>query len=215
MTSDEYALLRGVLINPADDLPRLVYADWLEEHGRVKRAELIRLQIEIANSGRDGRTTAADVAREFEQRRRAVDLLMRKENAIDWRQLPYGMAPRSAFERGFLAEIECTPDIFSRSWHRIFSLHPVTRIKFRRMWPYEARGLWWWDDHLGVECHAITASVFARLTGQIATASTGKSVGYPSEQAALDDASLAFVNFGREGNDLPPLSRAAEPHPTQ
>jgi uncharacterized protein (TIGR02996 family) len=32
MTPDELALLGGVLANPADDLPRVVYADWLEEH---------------------------------------------------------------------------------------------------------------------------------------------------------------------------------------
>ena len=39
-TSD--ALLAAVLANPADDLPRLVYADWLEENGEPERAELIR-----------------------------------------------------------------------------------------------------------------------------------------------------------------------------
>ncbi len=48
MTADEDALLATIAANPADDLPRLVYADWLEEHGRGVRAEFIRLQIEIA-----------------------------------------------------------------------------------------------------------------------------------------------------------------------
>lgn len=41
-------LLATILANPTDDLPRLVYADWLEEHGESDRAELIRIQIEIA-----------------------------------------------------------------------------------------------------------------------------------------------------------------------
>jgi len=38
------ALLAGILAEPANDLRRLVTADWLEEHGEEARAELIRLQ---------------------------------------------------------------------------------------------------------------------------------------------------------------------------
>jgi len=65
----ERALLRGIIANPADDTPRLVYADWLDEHEQMvpcevcvrkgqecpqhvsnnyaKRAELIRVQCEL------------------------------------------------------------------------------------------------------------------------------------------------------------------------
>jgi uncharacterized protein (TIGR02996 family) len=43
--SDGDALLRAVIENPADDAPRLVYADWCEEHGDPDRAEFIRVQI--------------------------------------------------------------------------------------------------------------------------------------------------------------------------
>jgi uncharacterized protein (TIGR02996 family) len=39
------ALYEAILAAPADDLPRLVYADWLEEHGDTVRAEFIRAQI--------------------------------------------------------------------------------------------------------------------------------------------------------------------------
>ena len=49
MTADELALLRGVEAAPDDDLPRLVYADWLDEHGRHARAEFIRVQCERAS----------------------------------------------------------------------------------------------------------------------------------------------------------------------
>lgn len=45
------ALLEAVLANPADDLPRLVLADWLEEHGQTERAEFIRAQVQIAAWG--------------------------------------------------------------------------------------------------------------------------------------------------------------------
>ena len=47
MTTED-ALLAAIAATPDDDLPRLVYADWLDENGRPIRAEFIRLQIEIA-----------------------------------------------------------------------------------------------------------------------------------------------------------------------
>lgn len=46
--SDEAALLRAVIEEPEDDLPRLAYADWLDEHGQARRAEFIRLQCRLA-----------------------------------------------------------------------------------------------------------------------------------------------------------------------
>jgi uncharacterized protein (TIGR02996 family) len=53
MTTEE-ALLAAVWANPHDDLPRLVYADWLDETGdpaKAARAEFIRVQCELARVG--------------------------------------------------------------------------------------------------------------------------------------------------------------------
>ncbi|VTR96727.1 Repeat-companion domain protein OS=Isosphaera pallida (strain ATCC 43644 / DSM 9630 / IS1B) GN=Isop_0391 PE=4 SV=1 [Gemmata massiliana] len=47
--SDETALLAAIYANPDEDTPRLVYADWLDEHGDPARAEFIRVQIELAS----------------------------------------------------------------------------------------------------------------------------------------------------------------------
>src|SRR5262245_25571067 len=49
MSTDERALLQAIWDDPEEDVPRLVYADWLEETGepaRLARAEFIRVQIE-------------------------------------------------------------------------------------------------------------------------------------------------------------------------
>lgn len=48
--TDRAAFIAAVKANPPDDAPRLVYADWLDEKagGQDKRAELIRVQIELA-----------------------------------------------------------------------------------------------------------------------------------------------------------------------
>lgn len=44
--SERAAFINAILDNPADDTARLVFADWLEEHGEPERAEFIRVQIE-------------------------------------------------------------------------------------------------------------------------------------------------------------------------
>jgi uncharacterized protein (TIGR02996 family) len=39
--------LRAICTTPDDDTPRLVYADWLDEHGEHERAEFIRVQFKL------------------------------------------------------------------------------------------------------------------------------------------------------------------------
>ena len=48
MTTTVADLLAEIIAHPADDAPRLIYADWLEEHGDSARAEFIRVQCELA-----------------------------------------------------------------------------------------------------------------------------------------------------------------------
>lgn len=43
--SDRESFVAAIAANPADDLPRLVFADWLDEHDDPERAEFIRTQI--------------------------------------------------------------------------------------------------------------------------------------------------------------------------
>ena len=47
-SSEERGLLASIVADPGADLPRLVYADWLDEHDSPERAELIRVQCELA-----------------------------------------------------------------------------------------------------------------------------------------------------------------------
>src|SRR4051794_13393226 len=42
------ALYRAILAHPDEDTPRLVYADWLDEHGEPAHAEFIRVQCRLA-----------------------------------------------------------------------------------------------------------------------------------------------------------------------
>ncbi len=68
LNPDLLALLASCRSAPADDTPRLVLADWLDEFAEVSglptddaraRAELIRVQVELARPTRDDEHTAA------------------------------------------------------------------------------------------------------------------------------------------------------------
>jgi uncharacterized protein (TIGR02996 family) len=62
MTSSGDSLFRAVCEHPADDTPRLVYADWLTENGQPERGEFIRLQCDADRAGSgsaDARTRAS------------------------------------------------------------------------------------------------------------------------------------------------------------
>jgi uncharacterized protein (TIGR02996 family) len=63
----ESAFLRAIAETPEDDAPRLIFADWLEEHGHTDRARFIREQCEQARRGQqqptpDGAVSAAWLA---------------------------------------------------------------------------------------------------------------------------------------------------------
>ena len=44
---NEAEFIEAICADPDDDAPRLVFSDWLEEHGNIDRAEFIRIQCEI------------------------------------------------------------------------------------------------------------------------------------------------------------------------
>jgi uncharacterized protein (TIGR02996 family) len=93
--TDEKALLAAIWEDSHDDTPRLVYADWLEEHGgpaQVARGEFIRVQCELARLTADDPRRAALKAREKE--------LWATWKAT-WRAAIKGEAKRWPFHRGF------------------------------------------------------------------------------------------------------------------
>jgi uncharacterized protein (TIGR02996 family) len=122
--SDEAALLAAILAHPDEDTPRLVYADWLDEHGQHDRAEFIRIQCDPAAD-----EAAEDRAVELEERNRAKWLA----------GLPLFPGARWEFRRGFPefldapgeAFLECY-DAFARSpWLRFLSLYDVSNWMVR------------------------------------------------------------------------------------
>jgi uncharacterized protein (TIGR02996 family) len=110
VTGDGDNLFRAVCENPADDMPRLVYADWLQENGHPERAEFIRLQCEAWH-------LCPAYATVNEARTAASRLL--KEHGDDWySELPEvpGVAWSNLFVRGFVdtAWVEPQRDVWAQ-----------------------------------------------------------------------------------------------------
>jgi uncharacterized protein (TIGR02996 family) len=101
--NDGDALLAAILADPDDDIPRLVYADWLQENGDEARAEFIRLQCELERC-------ESGSSRHLELRRSAARLLIRHRN--QWlMELPRSVrGAHYHFRRGFVQVVEVDAD---------------------------------------------------------------------------------------------------------
>ena len=98
MTSHD--LLQAILEQPDDDAPRLVFADWLEEHGEPVRAEFIRRQCQLAN------VPEYDALWQQTYHRERQWLSGHKMNLPE-PALPEGLRwPPFGYRRGFLSELD-------------------------------------------------------------------------------------------------------------
>jgi uncharacterized protein (TIGR02996 family) len=119
------ALLEAILAEPEEDGPRLIYADWLDEHGgpaERDRAEFIRVQMELASlPERDPRR------KELQQREGALWKAHREE----WLDhVPAHLRKRDIrFQRGFLEELHLSPRDWNKHGPRLFAHHPIYRVR--------------------------------------------------------------------------------------
>jgi uncharacterized protein (TIGR02996 family) len=151
MTREE-AFLRAVVLDPGDDAPRLVYADWLEEQGRYERAELIRVQCELARPG--GACPVCDErgwqkcnaftpqCRRKALRRREEELVY-PPNGTLWakglRVTGWGVT----YRRGFVEEVRCTTADWLEHGTGVVLAQPVTRVRLTDRDPrWGTRGRW-------------------------------------------------------------------------
>jgi uncharacterized protein (TIGR02996 family) len=125
---DQHALVRAITDNSDDDTPRLVYADWLEEHGDPARAEFIRLACRIAE-----REEVADVP--FGDPDEERDRQLRDANAERWgTELPAAPGVHYQFPglRGFPTVGFQNPDDQCKHGDRILAATPVEAVHFHR-----------------------------------------------------------------------------------
>jgi len=171
------ALYRAILERPADDAPRLIYADWLEEHDDLERAELIRHMVHFPKDAATYRPP--------------------KSASIYWPDAPSGLI--YTVRRGFAAEITVKSGFFVDGAADLFSRQPITRVSL-----LNRRTLDRPDGFVAVLCERPTVShdwPLALFPGH----GERTELVFKSETAAARALSDAAVAYGRSKAGLPPL----------
>lgn len=150
----ERAFLDDIIAHPADDTPRLVYADWLDDEGRSERAEFIRVQVEVAGYARskhgvivcEGKGPPAQAGSRKRCKCRPCDLVRRdRELLFRWgtKVIPEGvnviMAPTwhkfartdagVEFSRGFVRRAFFPLAAWEQHGPALVAAHPVERVE--------------------------------------------------------------------------------------
>jgi uncharacterized protein (TIGR02996 family) len=115
--TDADKFLAAIVADPDDDVPRLVFADWLEENGDGVRAEFIRLQIDLARQEHSPEVKASLEGRGVE---------LQQVHGERWK-LP-NLPGVQTFHRGFVEEMKISAADFLRHADRIGRDAPVTDL---------------------------------------------------------------------------------------
>src|SRR5438067_2086996 len=115
------AFLRAIREQPDDDLPRLIYADYLDERGDP-RGEFIRIQIERP-------TLPFNVARRYELGARERELLRLHEE--EWLGPLAAVVSNHEFRRGFIDRVMVMTEAFVAHAETIFDWAPIRHVKLR------------------------------------------------------------------------------------
>ncbi len=114
--TDRDALLAAVADRPRDDTPRLVLADWLDDHGDVERAAFVRAGCAAARAAPGGAARAA-LLDEADDRLAAGEVRWlgpARDYLHDWE-----------FRRGFLHRVRISARNFVRHADDLFRAEPV------------------------------------------------------------------------------------------
>jgi uncharacterized protein (TIGR02996 family) len=141
--SDADALLRAVICEPGDDAPRLIYADFLDEHGHDERADLIRWMVRIPSYvfswnrwRRTGTHRHTEPVRAIRGLRKRLIASCRSE----WER--QADVDELAICRGFVDAVTIGTDAFLDTAAKLFVHEPIQSIVLRhlranpsRRWP--------------------------------------------------------------------------------
>lgn len=152
--TDRDSFLRAIIENPQDDALRLIFADWLDEHGDSGRTEFIRVQVELEKFSEDHEKTwqlygmGIDLSKPWfkepegwtpelqKSADRFLELKKREQELLDqagrltWFSelgVPWpDVLP--IFRRGFVAEITCTCADFIQHREALLRVTPLERV---------------------------------------------------------------------------------------
>ncbi|MGL6095311.1 MAG: TIGR02996 domain-containing protein [Fimbriiglobus sp.] len=209
--TDRDALYRGILAAPADDLPRLILADFLEESGDAERPAYVRAAVELAHHV---------AANDFDTDRYAAAVTVVASTPVDrlWEWViadgiltpadpgPFGRSTvgdldrvRAAganltlgFRRGFVAEVVGTWSMWHRCGPGIVRTAPLETVSIIGLRPFRTRPAeWLWrraPSGLGDARNLLPDDLFEHLPRH-----QSHTAGYPTVEAAAAALSAACL----------------------
>ena len=123
-SAEERAFFDRIRDDPADDGPRLIYADWLDEHGQPDRAEFVRVQCALHR-------LPDDDPRRPELRER--ERLLFEANEARWTADLAPLVSAWEFRRGVIDAVAVDAGQFLASGAALFDLAPVRKVRFRNV----------------------------------------------------------------------------------
>ena len=212
ISADEAALLRAVCLDPWDDLPRLVIADWYEGNGEGLRADLIRADCEhTGNPSEPAELRLKAAYRLFHQAAGVwpgVRTLGPLAGLVDGTCRGWPIAGMFGGWADFLAAAD------AGLWARA----PVVWAGYPpgSPGPYLQGVAWGWHRRPDQGRGYVTPRVYERLAGSREPAPvlvSADRVWYASGRAGVEALSRAMVDEGRSVAGLPPLAWPASPDP--
>ncbi len=116
--------MAAVLKNPESDLPRLIYADWLDEQGDA-RGEWIRIQCALARLSQESRQDDSPVLEKLRERQHQLADMVENHWVEPIRPWIEGWE----FHRGFLERITITAELFLKFGEKILNQYPIRRVR--------------------------------------------------------------------------------------
>jgi uncharacterized protein (TIGR02996 family) len=121
MPTDAEPFLQRIRAHPDDDVPRLIFADWLDEQGGgcAARAAFIRVQLALAGLADDdpSRTALLTAERDLFDTHRE-----------EWEAPFRGLAAGLEFRRGFVDEVKIAARQYLRHAHELFAAGPIRHL---------------------------------------------------------------------------------------
>jgi uncharacterized protein (TIGR02996 family) len=178
----EECFLADIRDHPEDDAPRLIYADWLDEHSEPLRAELIRVQVALAREPADG----PDRER-LELRSRAI----LEEQEEGWTAPLRPLVVRHRFRRGLIDEVEVEVGQVAQHGEELLRLAPTAA------WRVHVHG--WEGVRALVGCKALSRVRRLALLGERVGGAGARILAESRHIAGLRSLSLAGQVLGQPG----------------
>ncbi len=213
MTERE-ALLQEIIDNPDADLPRLVYADWLEEFGgETERAEFIRIQCELMLPKNITKAGNPRLRKNRAARKRERELLLR--HCDEWSSigLNFYMAFASNphrpihngvfFRRGFIEVVSCVMNDWIEHGPKLVRDHPIKFVKItdKRTWNVNGEFIWFDDGDTTDSEDGLPEFLYDLLEGYASKDDNYGGKDYRTEEEASSAFSTACLKWAKQKKD--------------